>query len=294
MAQVALKNTISLFEEIVAYETLWAMSNESLKSIATMFQQYEVLPSILLKIRSDFFNVPELKEKVEKYLSEKSGFSVCVNGDFQYPKGLLDAKYPIQLIYYKGNLGLLDSRCISVVGTRKCTEDGIKRTKKLVAQLVNEKFTIVSGLAAGIDTVAMKTAIEAKGNTIGVIGTPIDQYYPKENKDLQDFVAAEFLLISQVPFYRYKQEHFKARKYYFPQRNETMSALSEATVIIEASDTSGTLTQARACFEQGRKLFILNSCFENPNITWPKRFEERGAIRVRNVTDIIDALTLNR
>lgn len=286
--QMVLKNTISPFEEIVAYETLLVMPNKSLKSITTMLKQH--LPSETLKIKSDFFDTPKLRDDVVKFISNKKGFSVSINGDFQYPEQLIDVKYPIQLFYYKGDLGLLDSRRISVVGTRKCSENGVKRTKKIVTMLVKEGFTIISGLALGIDTVAMKTAIENNGNTIGVIGTPIDQYYPKENKKLQDKVASQYLLISHVPFYRYEREHFKLRRVYFPQRNEIMAALSKATVIVEASDTSGTLIQARACLEQGRKLFILNSCFENPDIAWPKRFEERGAIRVRNLDDILNGL----
>ncbi len=159
----------------------------------------------------------------------------------------------------------------------------------MVNALVDNNYTVVSGLAIGIDTVALTTAINRKSPVIGVIGTPIDQYYPKQNRSLQDHIGSEYLLISQVPFYRYHTEHFSAKKYYFPQRNETMSALSEATIIIEASDTSGTLTQARAALAQNRKLFILNSCFENKNITWPKRFEDR-AIRVRSVDDVLNAL----
>jgi DNA processing protein len=177
-----------------------------------------------------------------------------------------------------------------VVGSRKCTDAGKASTQKLVGELVRHGFTIVSGLALGIDTVALKTAVEENGKVVGVIGTPIDNYYPAENRELQDLIAKEHLLISQVPFYRYSVEPFKSKKNYFPQRNETMSALSEATVIIEASDTSGTLTQARAALQQGRKLFILNSCFENPNITWPHKFEKRGAIRVRTTEDITKLL----
>jgi len=155
---------------------------------------------------------------------------------------------------------------------------------------VNRDFTIVSGLAAGIDTAAMESAIAESGRTIGVIGTPINATYPKENTGLQEKVAKEHLLISQVPFYRYANEPFMARKIHFTQRNETMAALSEATIIVEASDTSGSLTQARACLQQGRKLFILNSCFEVPEITWPKTYLERGAIRVREIDDILNAL----
>jgi DNA processing protein len=288
--QHVLGNTISIFDEVIAYETLWGIQNETLRTISTMFKNNNVLPTQLLKQKSDMFETPKIKEEVTKYVSGKKGFSVSVHGDFQYPMRLQEAKYPIELFYYKGDLGLLESPSVSVVGARQCSEDGKKRTRKLVLGLVEHGYTIVSGLAMGVDTVALSTAIEAKGNVIGVIGTPIDQYYPKENKDLQDKISSEYLLISQVPFYRYHTEPFKSKRNYFPQRNETMSALSEATIIVEASDTSGTLTQARAALAQGRKLFILNSCFDNKNITWPKTFEGRGAIRVNTIDDITNVL----
>ena len=129
-----------------------------------------------------------------------------------------------------------------------------------------------------------------KGKTIGVIGTPITKNYPPENKELQEIIAKNFLLISQVPIVRYLKQNYKINRIFFPERNKTMSALSQATVIVEAGETSGTLIQARAAIEQGRKLFILDSCFNNNNITWPKRFEKMGAIRVKNYEDIRNGL----
>jgi len=175
-----------------------------------------------------------------------------------------------------------------VVGSRTCTKEGLIRARKLAKMLVANGYTIISGLAKGIDAAAMAAAIEENGHVIGVIGTPIDEYYPKENAALQRIVAQQHLLISQVPFYRYAHEPFVSHKYFFPERNKTMSALSEATVIVEAADTSGTLTQARACLEQDRKLFILNSCFEQSDLKWPHNYEKRGAIRVNNIEDILE------
>jgi DNA processing protein len=282
----SLKNTISPYEEMIAYEALWSQQNQSLKTLSELFKRDRSLPSQILQ--RDLFG--DDINRVKEFLKSKSGFSVAIHGDFQYPQKLRSAKYPLELFYYKGDIGLLERRCISIVGSRQCTKDGIKRTKKLVVELVKRNFVIVSGIAIGIDTVALETAIKENGQVVGVIGTPIDQYYPPENKELQDTIAKNHLLISQVPFYRYSVEPFPSRRNYFPQRNETMSALSEATVIIEASDTSGTLTQARAALQQKRKLFILNSCFENTSIKWPHTYADRGAIRVRNTNDIISHL----
>jgi DNA processing protein len=289
-----LHNTLSPYEEMVAYETLWAIRNESLRTIATVFKKYSLPPSEILQKKIGAEQVHNLRSQVTEYLKAKSGFSVSVHGAFQYPERLRSAKYPIELFYYKGDVGLLDSRCVSVVGTRKCSEHGKRQAAELVVGLVKNGFTIVSGLAAGIDTVALTTALESGGHTVGVLGTPIDEYYPRQNKPLQDRIASSQLLISQVPFFRYQAEPFTSRKNYFPQRNETMSALSEATIIVEASETSGTLTQARACLAQKRKLFILESCFENRQIAWPSVFEKRGAIRAKNVNDILKNLDHRR
>ena len=111
--------------------------------------------------------------------------------------------------------------------------------------------------------------------------------YPKENHLLQDNIGHNHLLINQVPFYRYHLDSFRARRYYFLRRNVTMSALSQATVVVEANERSGTLAQARAALAQKRKLFILNSCFENPSLRWPHYYEQQGAIRVKKLDDIL-------
>jgi DNA processing protein len=160
--------------------------------------------------------------------------------------------------------------------------------------LAEYDFTLVSGLAEGVDTIALETAIRNNMNVIGVIGTPIDEYYPKKNINLQEKIAKENLLISQVPFYKYYIQPFQTKHIYFAERDVTMSALSSATIIVEASDTSGTLYQARACMEQNRPLFILNSCFENTSITWPSKYEKKGAIRVKDINDIITKLQPKR
>ena len=289
---IDIKNTISLYDEMVAYETLWARKGVFLKDIAEMFGNNKILPSMLLqqKKAENMFEYQELEEKVKAYLHNLSGFSVSVYGTFQYPEKLRISRHPIELFYYKGDIGLLESPSISVVGARKCSADGLKRAKRLSKELVQAGYTIISGLAAGVDSMAMKTTVEENGHTVGLIGTPLNQYYPKENRVFQDEVALNHLLISHVPFYRYHHEPFTSKKRYFVQRNEIMAALSEGTVIVEASDTSGSLTQAKACIAQGKKLFILNSGLNNPDIMWPRRFLNQGAILVNTIKDITDAL----
>jgi DNA processing protein len=200
----------------------------------------------------------------------------------------------ITLLYYFTNQGLWDlvyTRGISVVGTRKPSEEGVRRTKRLVKALVDAKYTIYSGLATGIDATAHQTAIECGGFTVAVTGTPLWLSYPKENAELQKAIIKNHLLISQVPIVSYEEKRIDFNRLFFPERNVTMAALSVATVIIEAGETSGTLKQAKAALKQGRKVFILNNNFENPYLTWPKKLEENGAIRVHEIDDILQGLT---
>jgi DNA processing protein len=229
----------------------------------------------------------EIRAFIDKKLKIRPHFSVLLKESPQYPEKLLDAKYPIDLFYYRGNPDIVNKKCISIVGTRRLSDDGVKRTQRLIREFSKYDVTIVSGLARGTDTIALHEAIRHNLSVVGVIGTPIDQYYPRENHDLQELIANEHLLISQVPFFKYEYQPFETKKAYFIERDATMAAISDATIIVEASDTSGTLKQAQACIEQGRKLFILNSCFENQNIKWPAKYEKKGAIRVRLFQDIL-------
>jgi len=286
----AFSSAIIPLKEIAAYEALWLESKASFKSIANLFRQNPgSLPSEL--IHEEFYKdlYPEIK-KLIKHSKADYKANILINETFDYPSGLRDAAEQVEVLYYAGNLDYLQTRSIAIVGSRNPSANGVKRAEKITKLLVTDNFTIVSGLAKGIDAVAHKTAIKQKGRTIAVLGTPLNTYYPKENSQLQNFIAHHHLLISQVPFVRYSKQTPFGNKLFFPERNKTMSALSEATVIIEASDTSGTLIQAKAALQQNRKLFILESCFQNPNITWPAKFEEQGAIRVKDYEDIIGGL----
>jgi DNA processing protein len=279
---------ISPRREMGAYEALWLRQGASFKTIAEKFaKDITALPS-------DFVSPSEADEcadEVMRILKEDGvhRFGVRVNHAGDYPMPLRDARHPVELLYYQGAWELTESRCVAVVGSREATDNGLKRAQRIARELVARKFTVVSGLAAGIDTAAHTAAIES-GSTIAVVGTPLGTYYPRQNRELQDKIAREFLVISQVPVLRYRKQQVLHNRLFFPERNITMSALTEATIIVEAGETSGTLTQARAALYQGRKLFILDSCFERKDISWPARFERRGAIRVREADDIWKAL----
>lgn len=275
--------------EMGAYEALWLEKGATFKTLAEKFAtDPSAVPSDFVGRAIAEAHASEAMAKIKK--SGVSRFGVRLNLTGNYPAKLRDARHPVEMLYFQGIWELAETRCVAIVGSRTATEVGKQRASKIAKELVARGITVVSGLAAGIDAAAHTAAIEAGGRTIAVIGTPIGVYYPKENEQLQRKIAEEHLLISQVPVLRYASQHVPQNKLFFPERNVTMSALTEATVIVEASDTSGTLTQARAALQQGRKLFILDSCFKRDDISWPANYEKKGAIRVRDMNDVWSAL----
>jgi DNA processing protein len=169
-------------------------------------------------------------------------------------------------IYYAGDLSLLARPCVSIVGTRQVSAAGAAATDWLTRKLVAAGIVIVSGLAYGVDTIAHTAAIDEGGKTIAVIGTPLDKAYPSENARLQEQIYRNHLLVSQ---FREGERTFRTS---FPLRNRLMAILSDATVVMEASDTSGTLHQAAECTKRGRWLFIAKSVADDPHLTWPEKF----------------------
>lgn len=188
-------------------------------------------------------------------------------------------------LWCAGDISLARKPSVAIVGTREVSKDGAARARRLARELAACGITIVSGLARGVDTEALTSAIESGGKTIAVIGTPIDRAYPAENKGLQEKIYREHLLISQFP---------PGKKVFpsnFPERNKLMAAISDATVIVEASDTSGTLHQAAECVRLNRLLFIAASIMEDPTLRWPQSFISYPNAKVlRKTSDVLEAL----
>ncbi|MRD46469.1 DNA-processing protein DprA [Caenimonas koreensis DSM 17982] len=272
-----------------AYEYLWMQPGMSVRRMAALLgREGAWLPSELVPQDKARETWAEVIAEFER--RGVANFGVRLYGAWTYPACLRDAKEPIGGLYFRGSWDLAESpRRISVVGTREVSPEGRDRTRKLVRQLVASGFTIVSGLARGVDTIAHTAAMEFGGRTFAVIGTPISESYPRENAALQEALANKYLVVSQVPVLRYKRQDYRRNRLFFPERNKTMSALTQATVIVEAGETSGTLTQARAALDQGRRLFILESNFHKPGLAWPAELERLGATRVADFSQILEA-----
>lgn len=192
-------------------------------------------------------------------------------------------------LFLAGDSTLLRSPCVAIVGTRQVSREGAARARRLAREVVGNGVVVMSGLAKGVDTEALTEALEQGGRVVAVIGTPLDKAYPAENAQLQERIYREHLLIS--PF----KEGSVVQKRFFPHRNKVMAALSDATVIIEAADTSGTLHQASECRHLGRWLFVAKSLRDDPKVTWPRSFEKYEKMRWLSETeDLLSVLRETR
>lgn len=204
------------------------------------------------------------------------------------PLNNIEKTYAPKIIFYKGSMEIpIPCPRVSIIGSRDASEKGLLEAKKISKILVENDVIIVSGLAKGIDTVGHKTAIKYGGKTIAVIGTPLNKVYPKENTELQEEIMKNHLVISQYPV-----GHPTTPKD-FIFRNRTMALISDATVIVEAGESSGSLHQGWETLRIGRPLFICKDVVENKKLEWPKKMLKYGAMTFDEPLDILENLPTN-
>ena len=197
----------------------------------------------------------------------------------------IEIKYAPKLLYIKGSMEIpLPCPRVSIIGSRKASPNGLAYAQKIAKTLVENQTVIVSGLAEGIDAVAHETAIAMKGKTIAVIGTPLNKVYPRKNFELQQEIMKNHLVVSQFPI------GYPTTPKDFVLRDRTMALISDATVIVEAGDTSGSLHQGWETLRLGRPLFIWESVVKNTQLDWPKKMLEYGALELSNSVDVLEVL----
>jgi len=197
----------------------------------------------------------------------------------------VEAKNNPGKVFYKGAMEIpLIGPKVSIIGSRNASAQGMLEAQKVSKILVKENITIVSGLAKGIDTVGHETAIMYNGKTVAVIGTPLNVTYPQENSELQKKIMREHLVISQYPV------GYPISRKNFVLRNRTMALISDATVIVEAGDSSGSLHQGWEALRLGRPLFLCRPVAENSNLKWPEKMMDYGAMILDRPEDILEYL----
>jgi len=216
--------------------------------------------------------------------AREAGIAIIIAGHATYPDALKDTPDPPLFLYVKGGLPQGDG--IAIVGTRKPTHYGLSVTRRISHELASAGLTIVSGLARGIDTQAHRGALDAAGRTIAVLGCGIDVAYPPENRSLIEEISGSGAVVTEYPFGTQPEAG------YFPARNRIISGLSRGTVIIEASEDSGSLITAKYAKEQGRKLFAVPGNIGMANSRGSNSLIKQGAALVESAQDILRELNI--
>ena len=249
--------TVDRLEQGVPLLSILEMSLEGLEPT---FESQEVLNRSII----------EAKAQIGKWKTEGIQFSSIYDQDFPLQLHLINQRPPF--ITYKGTLLEQDRAGVAVVGTRKASERGLNQAFEIGSALASNGITVVSGLAAGIDTSAHKGALSVGGRTVSVIGTGLHNYFPAENKDLQLEIAKTGGVISQF------LPDMGPTKSTFPMRNAIMSGYSGATLVVEASSTSGAKMQARLALGHGRPVILLDTLVAEHE--WAKDYSTRPNVTV--------------
>lgn len=271
--------------------------------------------SVRLAKLMEFFGVPEniLKAPVEKLksvfgigdeianqiralddkklnreltLAKKLGLKIMTWEDKDYPKNLKQIPGAPIVLYIKGELKEEDKISIAIVGSRRASFYGLSSAEKFAGDLAEAGFTIVSGMARGIDTSAHRGALKKSGRTIAVMGSGFNQIYPEENKELADEIAKDGAVISEFPVDTHPL------KLNFPRRNRIISGLSLGTLVVEAAQNSGALITADFALEQGREVFSLPGKVDADNSFGTNGLIKQGAKLVSCASDILEEFNL--
>ncbi len=202
------------------------------------------------------------------------------------PLNDVESKYAPVKLYISGSMGIpLPRPRVSIVGSRKASETGLDVASEIAGKLSRKNVVIVSGLAEGIDSAAHKGTIEAGGQTIAVLGTSLDKVYPRKNTLLQREIMSNHLAVSQFPI------GHPVERANFVLRNRTMALISNASIIVEAGESSGSLHHGLEALRLSRQLFIWKSVLDNVSLKWPRELVKHGALKLDDVEQVMDVLS---
>ncbi|MDE3197074.1 MAG: DNA-processing protein DprA, partial [Acidobacteriota bacterium] len=214
-------------------------------------------------------------------LLREHGAGLIPLNDPRYPETLRGIYDPPPVLFARGNVELLSSVCVAVVGTRHPTPYGVSASERLAGDLARAGMTIVSGMARGIDTSAHKACLAAGGLTIAVLGCGVDVVYPSENKKLAAEIAARGLMVSEFPM------GATAFPQNFPIRNRVISGLSCGLVVVEGAQYSGSAITARLAVEQGKEVFAVPGNITSKMSWGPNLLIKQGAKLVQDWNDVV-------
>jgi DNA processing protein len=243
------------------------------------------VPHIGPKLAADFHAaMRRLDLDAELAALERHNVWLVQRGEAAYPPLLSEIPDPPLLLYVRGTLLPPDARAVAIVGSRQCTAYGRRIAERLAAGLVQRGYTIVSGLARGIDAAAHRAALSAGGRTFAVLAGGLAKIYPPEHAVLAQEIEAQGALLSETAMTMSPMAGM------FPARNRLISGLARAVLVVEAAERSGALITARHAGEQGRPVFAVPGPIDSSASGGANQLIREGAILVRGVEDVIEEL----
>ncbi len=224
----------------------------------------------------------DLEELLASYSDRNPQF--ITPEDPEYPTQLWEIPDPPAMLHYQGSLALLNTPSIAIVGTRDASDYGKRWTRRLTQSLGHQGFTIISGLAAGIDAEAHATCLTQKTPTIAVLGTGVEIAYPKTNQQLHSTIAQSGLILSEYP------AGTGPDRRHFPRRNRIVAGLTQATLVTEAGEKSGALITARLANDYGRSVYALAGSLDNPNARGCLQLIHQGAEIILGEAELLTSL----
>ncbi len=277
----------------IALNLIPSMTAKKFKILLENFQSAEEIwkaPLAQLKVIEKFSRYAEdfseqraavdLAKEIEHIKKRK--LAVLTLLDAEYPKPLRAIDDPPPVLYVKGSYITKDELAIAIVGTRKPSPYGKMISEKLSRELGAMGFTIISGMALGIDTAAHQGALAASQRTIAVLGGGFAKIYPSENRNLLEKIASSGAVLSEYSI------ETTPDKWTFPKRNRIISGLTRGTIVIEAPERSGALITARCALEQGREVFAVPGPISDESHSGTHKLIQDGAKLIRNADDILN------
>lgn len=245
-----LKEDVSLNDTFVLGDLKYSLPEETNKWIEAMDWDLEI---------------KRLQEQKVKVLTILDG---------AYPQRLKEIYLPPIVLFYRGNLSLINQRAVAIVGSRDYSKYAKECICELIPSLVKEDIVVISGLARGVDTLAHEETLKANGNTIAVIGSGLDVVYPPENSKLYDVIAKRGLILSEYPL------QSRPLKFHFPYRNRIIAGLSHGVCVIEAKEKSGSLITANLALSENREVFAVPGSIFSTHSKGTNSLIEAGACLV--------------
>lgn len=244
----------------------------------------DLTPALAQSLQQPLSDTTHTQIQREMEAVEAGRFSIVTLTDSHYPARLKTIADPPPLLYVTGQLLERDHHALAIVGARKGSHTGRAFTRQLSGDLASLGFTIVSGLARGIDADAHEGALASAGRTFAILGCGIDQTYPPEHRKLRERIEQNGAVLSEFPMGASPQS------FHFPQRNRIISGLSLGVIVTEATSKSGSLITARMALEQNREVFAVPGHVTHPLSQGPHRLIQQGAKLVEKTWDIVEEI----